>query len=166
MTLALVLVGAVASIVGGWLSNRWQTTREREARRDEQDALAAAKRAEFQRETLIGFQDALGRLVRATHDILLAADAGARAGTPYSAFAPSAALKDAWTTARFDGLTFLTRVADQAAREAMLPALGLSDQVRISTDRVEGIGRFERFQEAANVATNRAGELLRDLDLM
>jgi hypothetical protein len=151
-------IGAAGSILAGWLSSRSLSDRERAARREDHETALAVQRAEFQRETLIALQDALARLVTATVDYSFQTS-----GAPNPGLSTGLELEAAWRSARFDGLTFGTRAADDEVRESTNTALGLSDKVRIATEYGEAQRRLERFHGAANAATNRAGEILRDL---
>ena len=77
--------GAVLGVAGGALERRLQWAADREARREERQA----KRDELQRQTLIEFQEVLGRCVRGVGKTLLH-DLGAakQAGRPVKTLLP------------------------------------------------------------------------------
>lgn len=69
IALVSTAAGASAAILGGYISSVHAAKREREARREERVAIARARRAEFETETIVRAQEALIDLVRLTGEI-------------------------------------------------------------------------------------------------
>jgi len=159
-----LLLGYLIKSVSDWVQDRRSLRREREARQSTRRDQLLERRATFQRETLLGLQEALMSLGRATGAMHVYDRVGYDKTGVWRKNLYPPDLDESARMAFSRTSMFMVRVRGASVREMVIAARGAAAAVTKSASLEESLSAFATAMGSFEDLMRRIGELVRTID--